>query len=65
MSWWQGSGDQRTQQAGGLPGENFDTGSSYLLRCLDAICEMSPRKLDALLSSASVAMTVPRLLNGR
>ena len=41
----------------------FDTGGSYLTRCLEAIEEMNPRKLDTLLSSASVAMSIPRLLD--
>ena len=35
----------------------FDTGSSYLSRCLEAIGDMNPRKLDGLLSSASMAMS--------
>ena len=48
--------------SGSARGE-LDTGSSYLTRCLEAIEEMNPRNLDTLLSSASVAMTIPRLLD--
>jgi DNA-binding transcriptional MerR regulator/methylmalonyl-CoA mutase cobalamin-binding subunit len=55
---------QPADAAGSGPARGeFDTGSSYLLRCLDAIGEMNPGKLDALLSAASVAMTIPRLLD--
>lgn len=41
----------------------FDTGGSYLPRCLEAIEGLDARKLDSLLSSASVAMPIPRLLD--
>jgi len=41
----------------------FDTGGSYLSRCLEAIEGLDAQKLDALLSSASVAMPIPRLLD--
>ena len=41
----------------------LDPGGSYLSRCLEAIEELDARKLDTLLSSASVAMSIPRLLD--
>ena len=40
-----------------------DTGASYLARSLEAIEELNPGKLYSLLSSASVAMSIPRLLD--
>jgi DNA-binding transcriptional MerR regulator/methylmalonyl-CoA mutase cobalamin-binding subunit len=55
---------QSTEIAGsGAARGEFDTGGSYLSRCLEAIEEMNPGKLDALLSAASVAMSIPRLLD--
>ena len=40
-----------------------DTGASYLSRCLEAIEAMNPWQLENLLSSAAVAMSLPKLLD--
>lgn len=40
-----------------------ETGDSYLQRCIRAIEELNPWQLDSLLASASVAMSIPRLLD--
>ena len=40
-----------------------DTGASYMARSLEVIDQLNPRKLYSLLSSASVAMSIPRLLD--
>ena len=53
---------QPQQHTGFAPGEQ-DTGASYLARSLEAIEELNPGKLYSLLSSASVAMSIPRLLD--
>ena len=40
-----------------------ETGESYLQDCIQAIEAFNPRKLDSMLASASVAMSIPRLLD--
>jgi MerR family transcriptional regulator, light-induced transcriptional regulator len=58
-------GQQQALQQGQGPVETGSsaTGDSYLQRCILAIEELNPWKLDSLLASASVAMSIPRLLD--
>jgi len=45
------------------PASESSTGESYLGRCLAAVEAMDPGELESLLSAASVAMSMPRLLD--
>jgi DNA-binding transcriptional MerR regulator/methylmalonyl-CoA mutase cobalamin-binding subunit len=56
-------GQQQGLQPGPAVALSSETGGSYLQRCILAIEELNPWKLDSLLASASVAMSVPRLLD--
>lgn len=56
-------GQQQALQPAPLETLSSETGDSYLQRCILAIEELNPWKLDSLLASASVAMSIPRLLD--
>ena len=43
--------------------EKSETSESYLARCLEAVAELNPSRLDSLLSDASVALSIPKLLD--